>query len=196
MSAPNPAVRRVPTAYYMLALSWSPEWCRTHPGSRADALQCGGNRFRFVLHGLWPNGSRRTHPGYCAPAPAIPFEVLRKHLCMTPSPSLMQHEWAAHGTCGWRDSGAYFDQAAALWNSLRLPSLEDDRTRPRTAGELRAAFARANPGLPRSAVFVDLDNRRRLTEARICYDLRFRPAACPAGRGAPDELAIRITPPA
>jgi len=41
---------------------------------------------------------------------------------MTPSPSLQQHEWAAHGTCGWDSPEAYFAQAARMWDG-HLPAL-------------------------------------------------------------------------
>ena len=37
--------------YYVMALSWSPSYCRSHP---EDDEQCTRRGFGFVLHGLWP----------------------------------------------------------------------------------------------------------------------------------------------
>lgn len=36
--------------YYLLALSWSPEFCYSH----ADKPECRSGHHGFVVHGLWP----------------------------------------------------------------------------------------------------------------------------------------------
>src|SRR5580692_7150493 len=36
--------------YYVLALSWSPEFCHSHP----TKPECVWGKFGFVVHGLWP----------------------------------------------------------------------------------------------------------------------------------------------
>ncbi|CAB3778800.1 Ribonuclease [Paraburkholderia ultramafica] len=49
-----PAQRNVPGKfdYYVLSLSWSPDYCS---GNAQDTQQCGPTkRFGFVPHGLWP----------------------------------------------------------------------------------------------------------------------------------------------
>lgn len=38
--------------YYVLSLSWSPEFCRSHP-SQKNEMQCKQQR-EFIVHGLWP----------------------------------------------------------------------------------------------------------------------------------------------
>lgn len=106
----------------MLALTWSPKWCRTRTNEGEARLQCRDNRFGFVVHGLWPNGEGKTHPRYCAPAPALSAATVRANLCMPPSTQLLQHEWAAHGTCGWSAPGPYFAKTAQLWRSPSLPA--------------------------------------------------------------------------
>ena len=57
-SKPASEPRRVkPVTGYTLALSWSPEFCRTRKDSRRDKTQCSGDdgSFGFILHGLWPD---------------------------------------------------------------------------------------------------------------------------------------------
>ncbi|MDP1631337.1 MAG: ribonuclease T [Caulobacter sp.] len=179
----------VPTTAYMLALTWAPEICRTRGRDRDYAIQCRDNDFGFVLHGLWPNGAGRRHPRYCAPAPPLDAATVRRHLCMTPAPTMLQHEWAAHGTCGWSTPEAYFDQAAALWESVRLPEMAGPTL---TAGEIRRAFVAANPGLARNGINIRTTDDNRLLDVRLCYDLEFRPAACRGGLGAPDRVVVQI----
>lgn len=190
---PPPAgeVSRTATGYYMLALTWSPEWCRERADRPSEQLQCRDNSFGFVLHGLWPSASRGEHPRFCAAAPPLDPATVRRSLCMTPSIDLLQHEWAAHGTCAWPTSQAYFAQAAALWTSLKTPQLT---AATMTGGQLRQAFATANPRLPRNAINLRVAPGNRLLEVGVCYDLKFRPIACPRGTGTPDKVAIRITP--
>lgn len=180
-------VRNVPVAYYVLALSWSPEWCRTRKASRYDTLQCRDNRFAWVLHGLWPNGAGQRHPAFCGPPVQLPAATLRRNLCMTPSADLLQHEWAAHGSCAFKTPDAYFAQGSALYTTLKRPS----PLRAKTAGDVRTAFAAANPGFPRNGIFVGTQSGK-LSEVRVCYDLAFKPRACPQ-RGAPDAVAIAVT---
>ncbi|MDZ4371003.1 MAG: ribonuclease T [Phenylobacterium sp.] len=185
--APPDEVSRTRADHYQLALSWSPEWCR----GRSDRLQCQDNSFGFIVHGLWPGAARGPNPRFCAPAPPLDPVTVRRRLCMTPSPSLMQHQWAAHGTCGWSNAQAYFDQTAALWRDLNVPDLQSGVM---TAGQIRQAFVAANPRIPRAALQVRVAHGNRLKEVGVCYDLRFRPAACPRAGGTPDAVTVRITP--
>jgi ribonuclease T2 len=173
----------------MLALTWAPEDCRENGGRPGYAVQCRDNDFGFVLHGLWPNGAQRRHPRYCGPAPAISVATVRAHACMTPSTTMLQHEWAAHGTCGWATPEAYFAQAATLWDGLTMPTLAPTMT----AGQIRDAFAAANPAFPRDGIYLKTVEDDRLMDLRVCYDLQYRPMACNS-RGAPDETVVTVTP--
>lgn len=182
-------VADAPTAFYMLALTWAPEACRTKGDDPAFATQCRANSFGFILHGLWPNGPERRHPRYCGPAPAIRAATVRRHLCMIPSAQSLQHEWAAHGTCGWASSEAYFRRSSILWRALKLPPMAATMT----AGEIREAFVKANPAHSRDGVYLKVTDGR-LEDVRLCYDLRYRPAACPGGVGPADETTARVLP--
>ena len=184
----------VPTGFNMLAVSWSPEACRSGKDYPDPVHQCAANRFGLTLHGLWPNGAEGRHPRYCAaPGPAIKLETVRENFCMMPSPTLQQHEWAAHGTCGWETPEAYFAQSSKLWNALNRPDLEAIPAGQFTASAIRDAFAAANPGLPREAVYVaNTDGWFR--EVRLCYSTIYQPMPCPRGLGTPEDQVLKLAP--
>ncbi len=191
------AARPVPISGYMLALSWSPQYCasRRNPGERRDSVQCGGQagRFGWVLHGLWPQGSGAQYPGWCRPARIVPQPVLREHLCMSPSVQLMQRQWAKHGVCMSRSPAAYFRSAAILYRAVRFPDMVALARQPQTAGSVRRAFAARNPGLSAAMVAVTADRAGWLQEARLCLNQRMRPTICqPAQRGLRDSARVKI----
>ena len=179
-------------AYYMLAVAWGPNWREGNRDGRGYALTPQNREVGWFLHGLWPNAAEGEHPRYCSstPARAMTEAEVREHFCMTPSEALLQHEWAAHGTCGWDDPDAYFDQSAELWSALNLPE-PDART---TAGALRDAWVRAKPHLRRDGIYLATTDDGRLREVRLCYDLDYAPGACPRGLGAPDPMTLAVQP--
>lgn len=177
-------------AYYMLAVAWGPHWQEGNRDGRGYALTPQDRETGWFLHGLWPNAAEGDHPRYCSitPARAMTEAEVREHFCMMPSESLLQHEWAAHGTCGWDDPDAYFDQSAELWNALSLPE-PGART---TGGALRDAWVQANPHLRREGIYLAVTDDGRLREVRLCYGLDYAPGACPRGLGAPDHAALTV----
>ncbi|MEQ1724579.1 MAG: ribonuclease T2 [Sphingopyxis sp.] len=191
-------VRRTPVTRYTLALSWSPGFCVTHGSEGDNAMQCGGEagRFGFVLHGLWPETSGRDWPQYCAPTQRIARATLSAHLCMTPSPQLLQHEWARHGSCMAATPEAYFAVAAREYDRVHRPDMAALMQMPSlSALDVRRAFAHANPGLPMNAVAVRAGAGGWLDEVRLCLDRNFAWAACPVGdRGMSDGARVRVTP--
>jgi ribonuclease T2 len=193
LPAPDGPRRVLPIAGYTLALSWSPEYCRTHSRDPRAAFQCGGElgRFGFILHGLWPEATPGMWPQWCEAAP-LSAETVRRNLCMTPSPGLLAHEWAKHGACMAGRPEGYFKAGAALLRSLRYPDMMRLSRRPDlTAGNLRAAFRAATPFLPVAALRVKANRRGWLEEVHVCYGKDFLPAPC-ADRGLGDGAALKI----
>jgi ribonuclease T2 len=193
LPAPDGPQRVSTISGYTLALSWSPEFCRTRHDDPASATQCGGRtgRFGFILHGLWPEGAPGQWPQWCT-ASAPTAETLRRNLCLTPSPSLLVHEWAKHGSCMATSPGAYFAKAASLTNALRFPDMARLSRKDRlTAADLRAALVTANPTLRASAIRVQANPRGWLQELHVCLSATFRPTACERA-GLPDGAPLRI----
>ena len=189
-------VRRTPVTWYTLALSWSPQHC--HRPRAQDRFQCGGagGRFGFVLHGLWPEGEGRQWPQYCRPASAVPRAVLRQHLCTTPSPELLQHEWERHGSCMTNDPARYFRAGSILYRAIRYPDMAAlSRETTLRVADFKRAFAGANRGIRESMIAVETNRGGWLNEVRICLARTFRPMRCPAQqRGAPAGARLRIAP--
>jgi ribonuclease T2 len=184
----------VELAYYLLAITWTPEWRRMNGKSSAFSPELDAERRPqgFALHGLWPNGAAPPYPRYCRPVGPIPAPIVRDMYCRTPSAALLQHEWEAHGSCAWETPQAYFHDAAKLYDRVRLPRIEQQPHL--TAGQLRAAFVASNRWLSPGAVFVATDKAGVLSEVRLCFDLHYRPAACPGGVGARDDVVLTLTP--
>jgi ribonuclease T2 len=201
-AAPDGPVRLLPITSYVLSMIWVPDFCDTHSGDPDAALECHGKvaRFGFVLHGLWPDAAHGTWPQWCpAKAPAttqVPTAVVRQMLCTTPSPALIAHEWAKHGTCMAASPQAYFAQSSAMFHAVRFPDMAELARRPHlTAGELRRAFAQANPRFARDSIGLLTREAMALQEVHLCFDHTMHPAPCQS-LTPPDSAEIRITPPA
>jgi len=184
--------RILPTASYTLAISWSPQFCKEQGGT---SLQCGaGNRFGFVLHGLWPDGAGKEWPQYCRSVELLPEATIRANLCSTPSPQLLQHEWAKHGSCMNVSADDYFRRSAGLFRRLRFPDLEAlSRRRGLTVATLSTAIARANPGVAPGMMRITTKKGGWLDEVWLCLDLNFAYRQCRRGSGgASPNSRVRI----
>ncbi|HSG34772.1 MAG TPA: ribonuclease T, partial [Sphingomonadaceae bacterium] len=184
--------REMPVTGYTLALSWSPEYCRTRADSSSDAMQCSGRngRFGMVLHGLWPEGGNGRWPQWCQASRAPDLALIRRDLCISPSARLMAWQWAKHGSCAFRRPETYFNISRILWNSLRFPDFDRlSRREDLDAGIVREAFATANRHFEPEFVGVKLNRRGWLEELRICYGTNFFPAKCSASQFGPKDSA-------
>jgi ribonuclease T2 len=186
--------RILPIGGYTLAVSWTPEYCVNRASSPQDRIRCGEpGRFGFTLHGLWPDGKGALWPQYCTPTRLVPDAVIRQHLCSTPSPQLIQHEWEKHGTCMARVPADYFARSGKLFAALQFPDMEALRGRTLRAAEFQKAFADANPGMAPDQMRLNVGKTGWLEEVWLCLDKGFRRQSCPAHQsGALPEQVIRI----
>ena len=191
---PDGPPRRAPIARYTLAASWSPEYCR-RPQDQGS-MQCSGanGRFGFVLHGLWPEAASGPPPQWCSVTPRPSPDVIRRNLCMTPVPWLIEHEWAKHGSCMARTPEGYYRVSGILWRSLRWPDADHlSRQQGLTVGDLRRAFIARNPDWKPEQIGVLLSRTGWLREIKLCYGRNFMPTTCPRGAlGPPDSAALKI----
>jgi ribonuclease T2 len=97
-----------------------------------------------------------------------------------PTESLIQHEWATHGTCSGLPPAEYFAAVRRLADSIRIPqALEEVRQNLETSPEaVENDFARANPGIPRSGFRVSCYPDAGLQEVRICFDKSYQARPC------------------
>ena len=173
--------------FYVLSLSWSPDYCASPAGAR-DRFQCAGPRkYGFVVHGLWPQ-FERGWPQDCAnEALRVPAPLKRDVLEIMPSERLMNHEWRKHGTCSGLTPTQYFESILATWANVRIPpelkSVTADHVEFSPV-DLERKFAAANPGLDTGMVSVDCTGRF-LKEVQVCFDknLKFRKCSAQVERG-------------
>jgi ribonuclease T2 len=100
--------------FYLLNLSWSPEFCSI----QGTSPQCGSHP-GFVMHGLWPQNNDGSYPVFCAerPGPAHP----EQNLDITPDLSLLDHEWRKHGTCTKLAPDEFFSLEHKAFHALEIP---------------------------------------------------------------------------
>lgn len=193
-NAPPGSQRILPLSGFVLALSWSPQFCKTRNRDDKFSTQCESKTpFGFILHGLWPDAEGQGEPRWCRKVPVLSKALVRQNFCATPSVQLQQREWAKHGSCITRDPAVYFASANRLFASIKAPDMNALSRSPLDVRGFTAAFVAANPGLPADAIRLDLSDIGWLEEVRICYGTDYRPRACPRDiSGAGDGARVRI----
>jgi ribonuclease T2 len=184
-----------PFDYYMLALSWAPAFC-AQPGEAAkNPLECNTGH-GFVIHGLWPEANQGRVPESCGPSKNVPRGLVNDMLKYMPSPSLIQYEWATHGTCTGLNQQEYFTRImlarAAIQIPVQISSLA--QTVRETPAEIESQFANANPAFPKDAFRVAC-RAEELTEVRACFDKNLKPRACTASAGECTSQSLTIRTP-
>src|SRR5258707_11790452 len=108
--------------YYVLSLSWAPDFCAQGTGYK-DPGECGpGKRLGFVVHGLWPQTETGRGPQNCGAASPLPADLVQTMLKYFPTASLIQHEWQTHGTCSGLSAADYFAAVRTARDGLKIPS--------------------------------------------------------------------------
>ena len=163
--------------YYVLSLSWSPQHCASHDTSSGDP-QCDSHRqYGFVAHGLWPQ-YESGFPQSCASG-GVDQTVVDSVIDIMPSPTLIRHEWAKHGTCSGMNPAAYFGTVRAAYNSVTIPAAYQNPTKAlRTpVSQVKHEFEQANSGIVGNELTV-LCSGKFLQEVRVCLDKNLHPRGC------------------
>lgn len=158
--------------YYLLNLSWSPEFCHSHPAN----VQCEMHS-TFVLHGLWPQNTNGSYPQNCStePGPANPAQ----YKDLYPDAGLLRHEWQTHGTCSGLAPDAYFATARKAVDSVAIPGKlsQIDHQISLTPDQILGLFTSSNPQIPRDALALSCGNNY-LTAVEVCLDKTLKPISC------------------
>ena len=177
--------------FYVLALSWSPNYCEVQ-GDRPGSRQCEpGRNLGFVVHGLWPQYDR-GYPSNCGAERFVPRYALDEAKGVYPDEGLARHEWRQHGTCSGLSPTEYFRAVRAARDKVRIPEAMTalDRDSETTPQANERAFSDANPGLRPDMMSVQC-RRGALQEVRICMTRDLRSfASCPEV----DRRACRFGP--
>jgi ribonuclease T2 len=191
---PRPAALALePTAtqnfdYYLLNLSWSPEFCYSHP----NATECASHP-AFVLHGLWPQNTDGTYPQNCSNAsgPADPSQ----YSDIYPDSGLLQHEWRTHGTCSGLSPDAFFTAARTAFHSVAIPPTLTQLTSQISLppAQILDLVTTANPVITSSSLALSCGNNY-LTAIEVCLDKHLQPTSCGPIRSCRANT-VRIPPP-
>ncbi len=182
--------------YYMLALSWAPDFCAL-PNVPKDPRECGkGRHVNFVVHGLWPQNEQSRGPEHCGSASPVSQDIIRVMLNYMPTEGLIQHEWTNHGTCSGLSAADYFAAVRKARDSVKLPNdfVAPAQQMQLSPSDIDTKFAAANPTFPKPAFKASCQNGA-LQEARICFDKNLSPRACSVSAGectAPTMIVLPV----
>ncbi|WP_425093195.1 ribonuclease T2 family protein [Tropicimonas sp. S265A] len=165
--------------YYVLALSWSPNWC-LREGDARGAPECAEGAARgWGLHGLWPQ-NERGWPSFCRTNARSPSRSdTAAETDIYGSSGLAWHQWKKHGTCSGLSSAAYYDLAREAYSAVTRPvvfrALDQDIRLP--AGVVEEAFLKSNPDLDPDMITVTC-KANQIQEVRICLTKDLIPRRC------------------
>ncbi|HEY6391382.1 MAG TPA: hypothetical protein VIX89_08900 [Bryobacteraceae bacterium] len=183
-------------AYYLLALSYAPDFC-SEPQGVKDPRECGaGRHVGFVVHGLWPQGETARGPENCGKASPVSQSIIQLTLKYIPTESLMQHEWATHGTCSNLSVGDYFATVRKARDSVTIPKdLDQPSTKLQLSpAQIESKLAAANPSFPPTAFRTSCYPDTKLQEVRICFNKDLSPRPCTASAGECTIKKVTIMP--
>jgi ribonuclease T2 len=181
--------------FYLLTLSWSPEFCATHGNDASAAAECAAPK-GFVLHGLWPQNDDGSYPEDCAgssgdaqPAP-VDAQAYRD---IFPDAHLLDHEWQTHGTCSGLAADVYFRAARRAKQAVVVPQELAQVTSQLqlTPQQILGDFARANPGVPADAFALSCGNNY-LTAVEECLGKDLKAVSCGGVRSCRANV-VRVT---
>lgn len=179
--------------YYILSLTWSPNWCALAGDARADDQCDARHDHSFTLHGLWPQ-HEVGWPADCRTAERDPSRAETGAMAdIMGSGGLAWHEWKKHGRCSGLPAADYFAIARQGYEAIEIPAvlagLNRDVKLPALVVE--QAFLQANPGLTAPMITITCE-QGYIQEARICLTkaLDFRACGADAARDCRMQDAI------
>lgn len=176
----NVSGRNIPGEFdsYVVALSWSPDYCASKGGN--DPQQCGsGRQLGFVLHGLWPQYDR-GYPQNCTTEAFNP-QMMKQFPDLYPSSKLYTHEWTKHGTCSGLTQVQYHELSKTLKNTVRIPDRFQKPAKPVrvTPNQFKQDFVAVNPGYSTTSFAPTCSGSGRfLQEVLVCHGKDGKPGTC------------------
>lgn len=165
--------------YYVMALSWSANWCAREGDARGDPQCDEGRGFDFILHGLWPQ-HEEGWPSWCRTAERDPSRGQTAAMAdIMGGAGLAFHQWRKHGRCSGLPAADYFALSRAAYGSVAIPGVLADLSRDirLPASVVEDAFIAANPGLGRDQITITCDDGM-IAEVRVCLTRDLVPRRC------------------
>lgn len=165
--------------YYVLALSWSPNWCAVE-GDARQSDQCDPRHDHgWIMHGLWPQ-YHRGYPEFCQTAKRPPSRGMTAGMAdIMGTSGLAWHQWRKHGTCTGLSAGDYYALSRDAYARVVRPMLfrKLDRAVKLPASVVEDAFLKDNPAIERDGITITC-RQGHIQEARICLSRSLKPVPC------------------
>ena len=176
--------------YYVLALSWSVNWCALE-GDARNSPQCEPSEDHgWILHGLWPQ-FHRGYPSFCQTTKRPPSRGMTGDMAnIMGTGGLAWHQWRKHGTCTDLSAPDYYALSRQAYATVTRPSIfrKLDKTVKLPASVVEDAFLKENPGLTHDSVTITC-RQGYIQEARICLSKTLAPVPC--GRDVIKDCTLR-----
>tara|TARA_R110002094_G_scaffold207277_10_gene177689 strand:- start:836 stop:1477 length:642 start_codon:yes stop_codon:yes gene_type:complete len=175
--------------YYVVSLSWSPNWCALEGDARRSPQCAQASGYGWILHGLWPQFNR-GYPSFCRTIERAPSRGMTAAMAdIMGTPGLAWHQWKKHGSCTGMSASAYYAISREAYGRINRPVVfrKLDRSVKLPASVVQDAFLKANPGLEPDSITITCRDGH-IQEARICMsrDLEF----VPCGRDVVRDCAM------
>lgn len=165
--------------YYVMALSWSANWCALE-GDARNSPQCDEREDHgWILHGLWPQ-FHRGFPSFCQTAKRPPSRGMTAQMAdIMGTGGLAWHQWKKHGTCTDLEAPDYFALSRRAYATIIRPEVfrKLDRTVRLPASVVEDAFLKENANLTRDSITITC-RQGYIQEARICLSRDLDPVPC------------------
>lgn len=175
--------------YYVLALSWSPNWCAIE-GDAKGSPQCDAREDHgWILHGLWPQ-FHRGWPSYCRTSERAPSRTTTAEMAdIMGTSGLAWHQWKKHGTCSGLSAQGYFELSREAYTSIERPQIlrKLDKSVRLPAHLIEEVFLKENPALSPDGLTITC-KQGYIQEARICLSKDLDPVPC--GRDVIKDCAL------
>jgi ribonuclease T2 len=155
--------------YYVMALSWSANWCALTGDGRGDPQCDAGRGLTFTLHGLWPQ-YEDGWPAFCRTGARDPSRGETAGMVdIMGGAGLAFYEWKKHGRCSGLTAKGYYDTSRRAFEQVAMPPVFDQISKDLVvpASVIEDAFIEANPTMTRDQITVICDEGL-ISEVRIC----------------------------
>lgn len=167
--------------YYVMALSWSPNWCDLE-GRERGSPQCDADAdYGWILHGLWPQ-YERGWPANCRTRYSAPSRQQTGAMAdIMGTSGLAWHQWRKHGVCSGLDASDYYALSREAYSRVTRPQVFRDLSRDVTlpATLIEEAFLQDNPDISPDGLTVTC-KAGAIQEVRICLTRNLTPRTCGA----------------
>ena len=167
--------------YYVLALSWSPNWCAIEGDSKGSDQCDARHDHGWILHGLWPQ-FHRGWPSYCRTVERPPSRSMTRDMAdIMGTSGLAWHQWKKHGSCSGLSATDYYDLSREAYGRVTRPTVFRKLDKPvrLPAKVVEDAFLQANGGLEADGLTVTCRDGY-IQEVRVCLSRDLAPVPCGA----------------